>query len=45
MASITIFSAMPPISAMQALERVELPVVGLDGMFDHGVCSLSRTGR
>ena len=29
----------------QALERVELPVVGPDGMFDHGVCSLSRTGR
>ena len=29
----------------QPLERVELPVVGLDGMFDHSVCSLSRTGR
>ena len=28
-----------------ALERVELLVVGLDGMIDHGVCSLSRTGR
>ena len=29
----------------QALERVELPVVGFDGMIDHGVCSLSRTGQ
>ena len=28
-----------------ALERVELPVVGFDGMFDHGAHSLSRTGR
>ena len=28
-----------------ALERVELLVVGLDGMFDHGVHSFSRTGR
>ena len=28
-----------------ALERIELPVVGLDGMIDHGSHSLSRTGR
>ena len=28
-----------------ALERVELLVVGLDGMFDHGSHSLSRSGR
>ena len=29
----------------QALERIELPVIGFDGMFDHGACSFSRTGR
>ena len=28
-----------------ALERVEILVVGLDGVFDHGSCSLSRNGR
>ena len=32
----TIFSAMPPISAMRPLDRVELLVEGLEGMFDQG---------
>ena len=30
---------------LEALERIELPVIGFDGMFDHGACSFSRTGR